>query len=341
MSPRCVARDRYAGPVDTADGISEETPEDSIRPSVVFVVGWERSGTTLLGNILGLSAGAFHVGELSQLWNRARKSDLCGCGRPLTECQFWAEVVMLLPEDPLSRPGDEVGELRDRFASLRRTWPMLLGLRSRRQQRLLGEFSGLLEGAYRAVGTATKASLIIDISKVPAMIPALDLMTELDVTFVHLIRDSRAVVHSGTRGRYEDMRRGVLENAARWVLWNLAAEGFRRRSRRPWLRLRYEDLSADPAGAVAEIARVVPALRDFDLTDHLVGERLMFTENHTVQGIAPRFKKGSVRIQTDDEWITDLSFGRWLLTTMLTFWMLPMYGYRLSRRRLARMAAQS
>lgn len=326
--------------MDPADDLTEEPTEGPIRPSVVFVVGWERSGTTLLGGILGQAAAAFNSGELSQLWNRERKSDLCGCGQPLTQCPFWTEAVKLLPEDPLLEPGDQVGGLRDRFASLRRTWPMLLGFNSRRQSRLLTEFAALLQQAYLAVGTSAKARVIVDISKVPTMIPALDLIDDLDVTFVHLVRDPRAVVHSGTRGRYEDMRRGVLQSTSRWVLWNLAAERLGRRSRKPWLRLRYEDLSADPGEAVAELARIVPGLTGFDLNDHLVGETLMFGENHTVQGNPARFNKGPVRIQTDDDWITGLSFGRWLLTTAITFWMLPIYGYRLSRRRVTRTATR-
>ena len=49
---------------------------------VVYIVGWGRSGSTLLTAVLGELDGAFAAGELRMLWGRGvigRR--LCGCGR--------------------------------------------------------------------------------------------------------------------------------------------------------------------------------------------------------------------------------------------------------------------
>ena len=53
----------------------------SAVPRVVSIVGPGRSGTTLLGEILGEVPGVFDAGELRWLWRRGLGEDRrCGCG---------------------------------------------------------------------------------------------------------------------------------------------------------------------------------------------------------------------------------------------------------------------
>src|SRR5690606_34525717 len=41
---------------------------DKTRVRIVYIAGAERSGTTLLGHVIGSVAGAVHVGEVQALW---------------------------------------------------------------------------------------------------------------------------------------------------------------------------------------------------------------------------------------------------------------------------------
>jgi hypothetical protein len=66
---------------------------DAVRPKVLFIAGWQRSGTTLIGDLLGSTGGAQHVGELEYLRRPKHKSGLCGCGRPFEECEYWRPVL--------------------------------------------------------------------------------------------------------------------------------------------------------------------------------------------------------------------------------------------------------
>src|SRR5262249_58384738 len=58
---------------------------------VVYITGSGRSGTTLLGHILGQLEGFCFVGEAMYAW-RALGQRLCGCGVPLESCEFWSAV---------------------------------------------------------------------------------------------------------------------------------------------------------------------------------------------------------------------------------------------------------
>ena len=38
------------------------------EPRILYITGWLRSGSTVLGNVLGELPGVLHVGELHYLW---------------------------------------------------------------------------------------------------------------------------------------------------------------------------------------------------------------------------------------------------------------------------------
>ena len=67
----------------------------------VYIVGWGRSGSTLLTAVLGELDGAFAAGELRMLWGRgAIGRRLCGCGREIPECHVWSQVLERLEDAP-------------------------------------------------------------------------------------------------------------------------------------------------------------------------------------------------------------------------------------------------
>src|SRR5689334_9575683 len=67
------------------------------KPRVLYITGWMRSGSTLLGNVLNELPGVLHVGELHYLWRngvlKEGTNTQCGCGRDLTECDLWSSVL--------------------------------------------------------------------------------------------------------------------------------------------------------------------------------------------------------------------------------------------------------
>jgi len=62
---------------------------------VLYIGGSGRSGTTIIGNILGSARGFVHVGELRYIFDRGLiQNRLCGCSAPFRRCSVWNEVLL-------------------------------------------------------------------------------------------------------------------------------------------------------------------------------------------------------------------------------------------------------
>ncbi|MGI9157978.1 MAG: hypothetical protein ACR2FG_15330, partial [Marmoricola sp.] len=63
-------------------------------PVVVFIGGAGRSGSTLLGQLLGQLSGFAAVGEMaSRFFAKNLELQYCGCGAPVPTCPFWTAVA--------------------------------------------------------------------------------------------------------------------------------------------------------------------------------------------------------------------------------------------------------
>ncbi len=60
---------------------------------VIYIMGWGRSGSTILSSILGQMDGFLQVGEIRTIWSDGfDQNRICGCGKPFLECDFWTRV---------------------------------------------------------------------------------------------------------------------------------------------------------------------------------------------------------------------------------------------------------
>jgi len=60
---------------------------------LVYIAGSGRSGSTLIERALGAAPRWVNVGELIELFRKPTVAvELCGCGEPFEECQFWSTV---------------------------------------------------------------------------------------------------------------------------------------------------------------------------------------------------------------------------------------------------------
>jgi hypothetical protein len=287
--------------------------------------GW--SGSTLLGNILGELEGAVHVGELRALWDEGLLAGgACGCGRPLAECDRWSGIA----ERVLSLSGESpsgVAALNRQVARVRNT-PRLLGLRRADGSGWpqLARYAAITGSLYRAIRDATDARLVVDSSKRAGNAAAARLIPGIDVRFVHLVRDPRAVAYSW-RKRVE-AGHGPITTARDWSSFNLLFEavGVRHGAGRS-VRVRYEDLVRSPRGTLERIAEIAgePKAR-LPLADR---RTVHLRPNHTVLGNPVRFRTGDVRLEEDRDWERWLpaSDRRWVAA--LTAPLLLRYGYPL------------
>lgn len=292
------------------------TATDAIRahrsaPTILYIAGSGRSGSTLLERIIGAIPGYVNVGELLDLPRRVVPADeRCGCGASFSQCPFWTAVSRRsvgawtpVVAKTLHRQQHQV--------TRQRHLPRLLFSRPR------SRFAARVDAYARSYGEITSAvaaeagaSCVVDASKWPAIALALH-RGGLDARVIHLVRDVRGVVYSlsrndivrphATSGSDVMFHKAPLSGAARWLLTQtevdvIAARGV------PVARLSYDDLVADPATAVRRCLQRLGLDVPAGGLDHVSGTRVELAPSHGLSGNPSRFRHGTIDLGPDNRW---------------------------------------
>lgn len=299
---------------------------------VIYIMAWGRSGSTLLGNLLGEVDGFFHAGELRTIWEKGLlHGRLCGCGEKVTECEFWQSVLESGFQDLDAR---EIFRAQRSGARLRHA-PRLLtsrpggGLPGGQETERYADAASTM---YKALADVTNARVIVDSSKREADAALLRLLDGVDPYYVHLVRDPRAVAYSWQRRKKTpEPRREMVTykpstSTRNWMGLNITAEAIRRRvDRSRFLLTRYEDLVTDPRAALEAIVRLVDEWpSDLPVNDD---GTVKLTPNHTAGGNPGRFSTGPVPLRLDDEWMVQQPRGQRLVATTIAMPLLHRYRY--------------
>jgi hypothetical protein len=285
-----------------------------VRPKVLYIVGAGRSGSTLLERLISDRGDVAAVGELLFLWDRGLAQDQsCSCEQPFTECPFWSKIMADL--------GSVVGG-RERLVSLASTRSRvdrnryvpqmhLARTRSHSYAKDYRAFESLLGGLYRTISKVSGDRLILDSSKAPSYAHLLSTSSEIDVAFINLVRDSRAVAYSWRRAkvrpeiRWERTDMDVWPYAKAATDWNtkyLLSTLLKLVARKRVLTLRYETVVKDPDSALALIGAHL-ATNGIQHPALAVGPQSVRPSiYHTVSGNPIRFDKSSPVVVVDDEW---------------------------------------
>ncbi len=303
--------------------------------TVLYVGGWGRSGSTILGQILGQVDGFFFVGELPEIWKvGVLENRYCACGKRFRECALWRAVF-----DRAFGGMDEVDaammvHYRNRGTRNRHIPLMLLPAARRRLWRRLSFYMQNVARLYVGIQEVTGCEVIVDSSKWPAYGRMLAEIPALDLYVTHLIRDARAVAYSwqrsqllqpGTENPLPRTPYGVLASTYQWFVGNWATEKFWKKYPERYLRLNYEAFVARPQSAVAAILAL---LQKRDKVLPFTGKRqVALKPSHAVWGNPSRFQAGNITLQLDDEWQYNMRRADKALVTMLTLPLLYRYGY--------------
>lgn len=309
-------------------------PAAEASPTVLFIGGAGRSGSTLLEMMLGQVEGTFAAGELTYLWERGlAENQLCGCGLPLRDCEFWERVVAATFPGA-EAPTEALAAERRALCSLT-SIPRLAvpALRTPSFRRRLDAYCDALVRLYRAIADETGADVVTDSSKYPPEALLLAEAKGIDLRIVHLVRDSQAVAHAWQRWKLRPEIHWKEEYMPRYpypqtaLAWNVFNELFERMRRRgiPTLRLRYEDMVDDPRAALERVCEFMgkPDAR----LDFLEGNRFVIEPNHTCSGNPIRFEDGTVEIRSSDAWEREVSGVQRRVVAALTYPYRRRYGY--------------
>jgi hypothetical protein len=307
-------------------------------PKQLYIAGFSRSGSTVLGQTLGAIPDWFDCGELC----RVTLNRPCGCGAPVFECELWGPILRRIRAEYPEVDSGAFAELERKelagglsgFAAISReaTGASVNGTPMRRYADLHVDLS-------RQAARATGARLIVDSSKAAALAHLVASLTDADLYVLHLVRDPRAAAYSWSKVMekpkgYDDVTafmapQSIWSSCHQWVRRNALIEGLVRRKLPGdrYLRVRYEDFVERPRKTLEEICAFVG---EPQAMLPLVDERTVrLKPNHTVGGNPARFSVGEVELRLDREWEARMRPLTRRLATVLTAPIAVHYHYPL------------
>lgn len=273
---------------------------------LLYIVGMQNSGSTVLEAILAEAPGVGSLGEVGG-FHRHQQYDFCNCGAPAAGCDLCAAVV--------SKVGN--AEAADEFAAVHE-----LAVKERNLHRfvlspsLRRSYAQASDKVFSTVFDSSSWNLLIDSSKNISRAIALAEASACDVYLVHLVRDCRGYFYSKNRRLKVDGKRPqYLRPGLKWLGKNAVVSLYfnvlRRRHR--FLTMSYEELVTRPETSLGRLSRFVGV--DF-LSPGEVGQREAAPRSHLFE--PPRMVDYSrVRLEPDR-----LETQRWSARKNNVYWVL-------------------
>jgi hypothetical protein len=306
-------------------------------PTVVYIVGLGRSGSTLLERILGAVPGFGNFGELNALFTRVAAGDQrCGCGEPFSSCPFWQKVGAHAYggwDEVTARVCElQPALIRQRYI------PYLLAPRTAPAgyRRHLEEYVDVHRRLYASLAEVSGVDVVVDASKSAAQLFALRHIRGLDLRVLNLVRDSRGVAHSWSKTDIE--MPNIRDNQARmrtypphraallWSALQLESSLLQQLATHSG-RLRYEDLVERPRETVDAALGSIGLPPQPGWLDHVHDRSVTLDSSHGVAGSRSRFQTGRIELELDEVWRSTLPADARRLVTAITLPQLVSYGY--------------
>lgn len=271
---------------------------------IIYVTGYGRSGSTLLDMMLGSQPGVFGAGEMSTICRHVWPNDeFCACHQRVRACPLWSEIMAEWQEGGIDTAAHaRLQQQIEPVIAPRRT---LGGATAKR-------YSDETLALFRITAAQIGRSVLVDSSKSPGRALALAAgaaAAGIDFRAIHLVRDPRAVAFSMSKPMKIDTQAGVQKQirahpawrtALRWNYVNAGADALMRRLPADHgIRVRYEDLVAQPADTITRIG--VAMGLDLDALGADIAAGGPIAAEHQVAGSRIRMS-GPMALKADLRW---------------------------------------
>lgn len=301
---------------------------------VLYIAGEGRSGSTIMGNVLGEIDGFFFIGEAISIWHHFLiHNRLCACGVPANNCPTWQKILNIafnlkvVDAHKMEKQGKTYA--RNRFL-----WKILLSNRTNKLHKEVAEYLHHTKNLYHGISIGTNTEVIVDSSKKPTYAFLLNMIPSIEVYILHLVRDSRGVAHSWGKGKIQQQvsdeviymhQFTPLKSAWRWNISNLLTELLLRHPPQNFLTIRYEDFVEEPAKTLSKVLQLLNlSERNFPIRAH---NQAHLTTNHAIWGNPNRFLTGNITLRHDREWQQTMPTKSKRIITLLTKPGLRRYQY--------------
>jgi transcription antitermination factor NusG len=265
-------------PNPTVSSPSALTRRDLVSPQgdllrVIYIAAHSRSGTTLVGSLIGMLDDCCFVGEVWAAWtDGVHANRMCGCGRAFRDCPFWTDVFRRAFggfDTPASCDAERAIARLQSTGDALRFWSSMW-----RRGSIAGDataYQKALRPFYAAIRDVSGGKVIVDSSKLLRYGALIASMPDVDIRFVNVVRDVRGVVLSRASPalmRDGDMRHAggadtsryrIMRVVSRWVGRNELS--MRLIDRFGGLRVPYEEFVRDPRPVLAALSNDESAAR--------------------------------------------------------------------------------
>jgi len=278
---------------------------DNKPPTVVFISGYGRSGSTILDLLFSQIDRVAVTGEIRHLFNRVMDDDeLCNCGTPVLKCDYWSKVIEVafpygFDQEMIAASMRKVNTV---FSFLKIRFPKL---QSKKFSSQIKTYNHAFERVYSAIAEVNNAEVIIDSSKYPTHGAALADKLGDRLKNVLLVRDPRAVAYSWERPKirpeiHHEERYMPKHNFIRSALaWNVSGY-LSRKINSNSKTISYEAIVKDPVTTMSDI------LEYSGHKSYKVNEDLFLIESmrdyHKVAGNPLGLKTGKLELRKDEKW---------------------------------------
>ena len=268
-------------------------------PTVVYITGSGRSGSTILDMMLGANSRALGLGQVDELARWAAGDQFCTCGRPLGECPVWGPALAdQRPPAPLNVEGQ-----------VAKTLSILPAIRGRAPREADPASVDATWSLYDRLAEISGATTLIDSSKSLLRFARLaDRAGDRDLRLIHLIRDPRGFVLSRTRSKAVPTASGTIGSTesqslasalADWTVQNGLVSAYAGRRRPQSTVVTYEQLVGEPTATLERLCEFAGL--------ELEPERQFPPfegEFHLIAGNSSRFQFAELRL--DERWRREL-----------------------------------
>ena len=278
------------------------------KPQIIYIMADNRSGSTLLENILSKSDECFSVGELAMLKGHLLRNGPgenwnwnCSCGQPLNDCSFWSPIIKRTYQ---AKPEIFFTSINWNFKSKvlasNAVFPFLFKKRflklinANNNQKVINTLGEL----YKLVVEQSGKRIIIDSSKNPIQALAIyKKIKDFDVKIIWLKRDIRAIVTS--KSKWKDLNKKKKKSMSKLILnvfyyRRLCYAVSKMVNSSDIIKMNYESLAQHTHEEVEKI------IRSFEMKPFATPEYMELVEDHTIGGTPGRFTKKPIQI--DESW---------------------------------------
>lgn len=303
---------------------------------VLFIGSVPRSGSTVISELLDEHPHMVNIGEMVHMWQRGVvDNDLCACGQPFSDCEFWTKVGEVAFGGWRHISGERMRTLQQRADRTRFIPALLMPRISRHMLTSIHQYGAVVARVLEAVREVSGAPIVVDTSKHVSTALLLRQIPQIDLRVVHLIRDPRGVAHSwskqvqrtevtGSSTEMDRLHPGRI--GLRWLWFNWAFSNMDRLGV-PSMTIRYEDFVSDPQSSLDQLFEFGGVDK---MAESLLGgvEPPVLNGGHSVSGNPRRFERTPLEIRADETWRTGMQPRMRSLVALITKPMRRRYHYR-------------